>query len=321
MPDTVLNIGDNAFSDCISLAGVTIPGLLPRLGNGLFIGCTSLTNIALGNSITSIGTNAFNDCTSLTSVTIPYGVTNLGQAAFGNCTSLTYVCFQGNVPTSSGNLVFLSDPVTVIYYLAGATGWGSNYEGIATAPCAQCSQTTPNPYNGFYWTQVVNAVTITLYDGAGGSVVIPATIAGLPVTSIGANAFFGGASLTSVTIGTNVTSIGLDAFAECYSLTAITVASNNPAYVSVAGVLFNQGQTTLIDTRRPAPKPLMRYPARSPTSEIMRSLTASCPASPSPTVSPASARTRSLTALAWPASRSPTPSPTSALERSLTAPA
>jgi hypothetical protein len=46
-------------------------------------------------------------------------------------------------------------------------------------------------------------------------------------------------------IGSNVTSIGAHAFAGCASLGAITVAANNPAYRSVAGVLFNQNQTTL----------------------------------------------------------------------------
>jgi hypothetical protein len=48
-------------------------------------------------------------------------------------------------------------------------------------------------------------------------------------------------------IGTNVTNVGIGAFAGCSSLTAITVNSNNQAYTSLTGVLFNQSQTTLIE--------------------------------------------------------------------------
>ena len=48
------------------------------------------------------------------------------------------MCFEGNAPTSIGNSVFRSDPVTVILYVSGATGWGSNYEGIPIESCAAC---------------------------------------------------------------------------------------------------------------------------------------------------------------------------------------
>jgi hypothetical protein len=115
-----------------------------------------------------------------------------------------------------------------------------------------------------------NTVTITRYIGPGGPVTIPGTIAGLPVTSIGDSAFSACSTVTSVAIPTNVTSIGLTAFANCTALTAIslpgsvtnigsqafsscsslqaiTVAAPNPAYSSVAGVLFTNDLTTLID--------------------------------------------------------------------------
>ena len=66
------------------------------------------------------------------------------------------------------------------------------------------------------------------------------------VASIGDYAFEGCSSLTSVTIPASVTNIGDAAFVECSSLTAITVDTNNLVYSSVAGVLFNQSQSTLV---------------------------------------------------------------------------
>src|ERR1019366_1630729 len=91
-----------------------------------------------------------------------------------------------------------------------------------------------------------NTITITEYIGSGGDVTIPDTIDGLSVTSIGDYAFFGCQSLTGVTIPSNVTNIGFGSFAYCTNLTTITVATDNPAYRSVAGILFNKSTTTLI---------------------------------------------------------------------------
>src|ERR1035441_6326031 len=91
------------------------------------------------------------------------------------------------------------------------------------------------------------AITITGYTGPGGAVTIPSMINGLPVTGIGDQAFVYCTSLTSVTIPNSITNIGNLAFYYCVSLTAITVDTNNPAYSSVAGVLFNKSQTTLIE--------------------------------------------------------------------------
>ena len=69
---------------------------------------------------------------------------------------------------------------------------------------------------------------------------------GIGVTNIGNTAFRGCSSLTNVAIPSSVTRIGSGAFGYCTSLTAVTVNTNNPAYVSIAGVLFDKTQTMLI---------------------------------------------------------------------------
>src|SRR5579859_7693967 len=131
--------------------------------------------------------------------------------------------------------------------------------GLVQSAQAQFSYTTNN-----------GAITITQYTGPGGAVVIPGTINGLPVvsigqraffsdyisptsvtipnsvTSVGAEAFYGCFYLTNVTFGKGVTNIGAGVFIDCVSLARITVAAGNPAYSSVSGVLFNHSQTVLI---------------------------------------------------------------------------
>ena len=70
-------------------------------------------------------------------------------------------------------------------------------------------------------------VTITGCDQkASGKLMIPATIEGKPVTSIGNYAFQWCTRLTSITIPDGVTSIGDWAFKGCSSLTSITIPNS-----------------------------------------------------------------------------------------------
>ena len=68
-----------------------------------------------------------------------------------------------------------------------------------------------------------STVEITKYSGTDEKVVVPSTINGKKVTSIGKSAFFYCTSLTSIAIPNSVTSIGENAFYECASLTSITL--------------------------------------------------------------------------------------------------
>jgi hypothetical protein len=72
-----------------------------------------------------------------------------------------------------------------------------------------------DPLDFEYSTSGGNA-TITKYTGSGGSVTIPSTIDGLPVTSIGDSAFFNCDKLTSVELPSSLISIGDAAFAYAH---------------------------------------------------------------------------------------------------------
>ncbi len=80
--------------------------------------------------------------------------------------------------------------------------------------------------NGFSYTNTLTEVVITSYTGAGGQIEIPNVIQGLPVTRIGARAFYGQTNLTHVTVPNNVTRIEEFAFYGCSQLTEASLPNS-----------------------------------------------------------------------------------------------
>ncbi len=95
--------------------------------------------------------------------------------------------------------------------LSGVASWFST-----TAQAATSGELTYSVENG--------KATITGHNGEiSGELVIPSTLGGYPVTSIGNWALNGRSGLTSVTIPDSVTNIGGSAFKNCTGLTSVTI--------------------------------------------------------------------------------------------------
>ena len=182
---SVTSIGGKVFSSCSGLTSVEIPNSVTTIGESAFRTCYSLTSVVIGESVRYIGPSAFEGCSGLTLVVIPNSVKSIGNYAFSSCRGLTSVVIPNSV-TSIGDDAF------------------SSCRGLT-------------------------------------SVVIPNS-----VTSIGNYAFSDCSGLTSVVIPNSVTSIGDDAFYRCSSLEEIIVSTDNPAYSSLDGVLYNKDKTQLL---------------------------------------------------------------------------
>jgi hypothetical protein len=136
-----------------------------------------------------------------------YPVVAIGNAAF-SVSSLTSVTIPDSVTSIGYNAFILCQSLTNVVLGSGLTNLGSEAFDFCTS-----------------------LPRITIPDS---------------VATIGSNAFISCFSLTNVTIGSGLTSLGDEAFDQCTNLQGVTVNPTNPAYSSLNGVLFDKGQTLLI---------------------------------------------------------------------------
>lgn len=164
--------------------------------------------VIIEDGITSIGNHAFSGLTWLTDVTIPNSVTSIGNSAFDRCSSLTSIVIPNSV-TSIGDSAF-----NMCYSLTDVT-LSNRMTSIEDYTFEDCS----------------GLINITIPDS---------------ITSIGYGAFWDCSSLTNIIIPNSVVSIDGPVFSGCRDLVNITVAPGNPRYTSKNGVLFNKGESILM---------------------------------------------------------------------------
>ena len=146
------------------------------------------------------------------------------------------VVLAGVVAADAGNVALSTNGYTAAFASAApgasqsVTVSGLSLTGSAAA---DYSLTQPvltasiaAPAAPFTYTIDNGAITLTGYLGPGGAVAIPSEINGLPVTSIGTNAFSSSTNLTSITIPNSVTGLQYNAFGACSSLTNVTLGNS-----------------------------------------------------------------------------------------------
>ena len=148
IPDSVTDIGEQAFANCYGLEEVTIGKNVTSIGNGAFRFSMPLKSITIPGSVVTIGKEAFFSCRTLADITLNEGVSSIGKLAFANtyveditfpksiksvgkdafysCTRLTTVTFLGDAPEEVGR-VFSGR--AIIYRKDDAKGWGDTWGG------------------------------------------------------------------------------------------------------------------------------------------------------------------------------------------------
>ena len=198
---------------------------IPSTYNGLpvtsirsfaFESCGNLTSITIPDSVTRILDYAFAFCSSLTSIIIADSITSIENGALSYCTSLNSVTFEGDAPTfgTRPDVFAGSDSVTVYYY-ASKSGWSNTVAG-RTAVGIYLIVFTLNGDGTEYSVSDCDST-------ATGSLDIPSTYNGLPVTSVDDYAFSSCALIESVTIPSSITEIPWGAFYNCTNLNSVNI--------------------------------------------------------------------------------------------------
>lgn len=99
LPNSVTEIGVQAFGDCSSLISVIISNSVTTIKRGAFHGCKVLIGITIPNSVTSLDTGIFQDCIGLISAVLPNSITTIPSSTFYNCTSFVDVIIPNSITT------------------------------------------------------------------------------------------------------------------------------------------------------------------------------------------------------------------------------
>lgn len=247
IPDSVTSIDYYCFSGCSSLRSIDFPESVtkfvgnafnhtplaeenqPLIINNILVDYTSaegeivlpeniteiseyafarsdVTSIVIPDSVTEIGPNAFYRCKSLESITLPKNLTEINEQMFTDCESLKSIVIPDTV-TRIGNDAFNGSALESIQIPESVTYFGSS--AFSKTPFAAAQQPL-----------IINDILCD-WSTASGDITLPDNF-----TIIGAGAFMGNESITSVTIPDTVTRIEERAFSRCEDLSDISIPSS-----------------------------------------------------------------------------------------------
>ena len=97
MPSGLVEIGGEAFSDCINMKSITFNEGLEEIGFYAFSHCENLEEIILPSTLKNLGERSFMSCNKLKKLVMNDGVTKLGESVFECCTQLEDITLSNSI--------------------------------------------------------------------------------------------------------------------------------------------------------------------------------------------------------------------------------
>lgn len=286
IPDTVTEIGSNAFYNCTSLKSVTIqddkPSCVKKIGRQAFMFCSELTDISILDSVTEIGSESFHQCEKLDTVTIPEGVTSIADGMFRYCYSLHTVTLPNSV-TAIEERAFTGTALTQIHIPANVAQIGTDAfsECFALSTITSDSESYPAIDNVLYEKAANGDYALIRYPSQRED---PAFKIPNGVARIDTHAFDCCSYLASVKMPDSVVSIGTGAFMNCPALQDIEFSCRITELsesvfencISLESIDIPEGITQIMDYAFAGCEQLERIAIPSSVTKIPESAFSSC---------------------------------------------
>lgn len=148
IPNSIIEIGENAFDTCTSLASVIFDenSNLKKIHHYAFFGCTALASITIPRELSYVGDFVFSYCEKLARVTIPDDtkLIALSNGMFYLCTSLKEITIPANIQYINERAFEECSSLTNIVFSGTTAQWnaitkGTDWNLNAPATHVQCS--------------------------------------------------------------------------------------------------------------------------------------------------------------------------------------
>ena len=142
IPDTVTEIGEEAYCCCDELEEVVIPDSVKKISKDAFRACANLIKVVIPDSVIEIGSGAFDECDSLGEIHLPASLRKLGMA------------FDNGPYEGRDIYVHFTDPAQCHVEMLDdddeSTGWPSNWNDWLYVPkgCREAFEKA-EPWCGF----------------------------------------------------------------------------------------------------------------------------------------------------------------------------
>jgi len=195
-----------------------------------FYGCTRLSNVSFnGGRFVDIQSYAFSQCVNLASVILDNGNDDIDPTAFIGDSNLTITAPAGGAVQAycvSNGITFTGNGVIpyATIFSNGVQYQFDNNADFETCMAASDSVTYAVVENSIFGIPVTS-IGVNAFASCTGltNIVLPNSL-----TLIGANAFAYCSGLTNIVLPNSLTSIGDDAFQNCTGLTNLVINATNP---------------------------------------------------------------------------------------------